>query len=554
MLEELYVRNLGVLGEASVAFSPGLNVVTGETGAGKTLLVASLLLLTGSRSDARMVSQGAEEAVVEAVLTLPDEQRRHLVDHGLEDAAEVVVVRKVGADGRSRAWVNGRLAPIGALGEVCGRLVEVLGQGSSFALARPQAQLEALDELAGTGTVLKAYRTALACVRDMTAERDRHAREEQALARERELLEFQASEIETAALMPGEDDLLASEIGRLEHAERLTVTGAEGAALVGSDGAAGRLAEAHKMLEDSARLDPGLETLAARVGALAAEAAEAAWDLRSWAEDLEPDPARLEALRERAALVTGLKRKYGGSIDDVVAFGAEARSRLTELSGADARAVELEQALAALEAEVEGLARDLTRRRSRAAGRLAEAVQAELPALGLPNAVFEVSCDVQDTLGEHGRDRVAFRFSAHPARSPDLLGKVASGGELSRLMIAVTLALAAAHRVPVLVFDEADQGIGGEAALEVAGRLARLGRTHQVLVVSHLPQVAAFADRHLCVRKEDGSVGIEALTDGARLGEISRMLGGLGSSDLARAHAAELVQLARAQRPTARAG
>jgi DNA repair protein RecN (Recombination protein N) len=281
------------------------------------------------------------------------------------------------------------------------------------------------------------------------------------------------------------------------------------------------------------------------LASLAAECSDAASGLRAWMETLETDPGTLEALRERKGLIGALKRKYGATVAEIIAAGEQARTRLEQLEGAGARLEQLEADLARARDEAHGLAADLSKRRMRAARQLSKLVAAELPVLALPNAVFEAVVAPTKQLTDSGGDHVEFRFSAARRRQPDLIGKIASGGELSRAMIAVTLSLAQTHAVPVLVFDEADQGVGGEAALEVARRLARLGAGHQVLVVTHLPQIAAFADRHISVRRRGEVIDVDILEGAGRIAEISRMLAGLEGSHLARAHADELLEVAR---------
>lgn len=551
VLLELHLRNLGVVAEAKVAFAPGLNVVTGETGAGKTLLVTSLALVTGGRAQARLVAHGAEEASVEVVVSPPGRLGTQLTELGVDDGSEVVLARRVSSDGRTRAWIDGRLVPLSVLTQLGERLIEVHGQGAGFALAHPAAQLEAIDALAGNDEVLAPYREALRRMKELAGERAELLQDERTQTREAELLTFQAEEIDRAGLRPGEDDAVAAELTRLEHAERLTEVAGRVLELAGAEGAAGHLAEAHRALSSVAAFDPELPPLISRLGAAAAEAAETAWDVRSWTDGLEGDPARLDSLRERKGLIGSLKRKYGSSVEEIIAAGEDARRRLTELEGASGRIAALAAAEDEARAEAEQLAAQLSQRRRKAARKLTKLVSAELPALALPQAVFEAECFPSDGWTENGRDRIALRFSESRERPPDLIGKVASGGELSRAMIAVTLGLARAHAVPVLVFDEADQGLGGEAALELARRLAKLGRTHQVLVVSHLPQIAAFADRHIAVRKNASGVEVEVVEETERLAEISRMLAGLESSELARGHAAELVELADRERTLA---
>ena len=550
MLLELHLRDLGVVREAGVELCAGLNVVTGETGVGKTLLVTSLALLTGARASARLVREGASEAVVQAVVAPPAPLRAALEAHGVTEDDDAVLVRRLGADGRSRAWIGGQLAPVSALAAIGEVLVEVHGQGAGFALARPATQLAAVDALAGNDGALAAYRSALGELRALERERDALRTGEATRSREVELLSHEADEIDRAALEPGEDERIDAALSRLEHVERLGGIGAQVLSLAGADGAAGALAEAHRCLEPALAVDPEVAALVARLGDLAAETSELVREIRAWNDTLDADPGQLEQLRERRALIATLKRRYGETIEEIVRAGAEARERLQLLDDADER-------IATIDAEVEharevvlGAAADLTKRRRRAAKQLAKLVGAELPALALPNATFEVRCD-DAAPTESGADVVEFLFASTRSKTPEPIGKIASGGELSRAMIAVTLALASSHDVPVLVFDEADQGVGGEAALDLARRLARLGRTHQVLVVSHLPQIAAFADRHVAVRRNGDDVQVDVLDPAGRLAELSRMLAGLESSELARAHAAELLDLAATERAAA---
>ena len=546
MLVELHLRDLGVIGEASIELSEGLNVVTGETGVGKTLLVTSLALLTGSRGHARLVRDGAAEAVVQALISTPERLQRHLDASDLPADDELVIVRRLTSDGRSRAWLGGQLVPVSTLADVGGRIVELHGQAAGFALAKASLQLEAIDALAGNADLLARYRVALMTLRELERDHASLHANEMAREREREILSFQIEEIDRADLERDEDDTIHASLARLEHAERLRDVGSQVVSLAGAEGAAGELAEAHKALDGAAAIDREAEPLASRLGDVAAEVAELARDIRSWADELNADPAQLETLRERKALIASLKRKYGTTIAEILDFAESSRVRLTELEAADERIATIGESIRAARGEVERLGAELTTRRLRAAKSLAKEVAAELPALALPHARFSIDHQTSDASGD-GCDAFEFRFSSTAGQPLQPIGKVASGGELSRAMIAVTLVLAKAHDVPVLVFDEADQGIGGEAALELGRRLARLARSHQVLVVSHLPQIAAFADRHIAVRRSDDEVRVEVLGDEDRLAEISRMLAGLESSSRARAHAAELLDMARGE-------
>jgi DNA repair protein RecN (Recombination protein N) len=547
VLLEVHLRDLGLISKAEVEFSPGLNVVTGETGVGKTLLVTSVGLLTGARGTSRLVRSGAPEAVVQGVVA-PDEALLPLLEGaGIEASDELLLVRRLGADGRSRAVVGGQLTPISTLAAIGARIVEVHGQGAGFALADPGEQLAAVDAFAGTHELLTSYRAALERLRTLEGERASLDGDERTRNREIELLTYQIDDIVRAELAPDEDERLSVELPRLEHAERLGAIGAEVVALIDADGASGQLATAHRALEGASSVDPSATPLVGRLGDLTAELSELAREIRSWSESLDVDPSGLEALRERRALIAGLKRKYGATVPEVIAFAEEARRRLDDLDSGAERLATIDGDIDAARSEVDVIAAQLTKRRKKAAKELSKLVATELPALALPNAAFEIACEEGD-LGDSGRDRISFLFSSSRSKDPDLIGKIASGGELSRAMIAVTLALASSHQVPVLLFDEADQGVGGEAALELARRLAKLARTHQVLVVSHLPQIAAYADRHIAVRRSGDEITVEALDAGERVAEIARMLAGLETSDLGRGHAAELVEMAAAER------
>jgi DNA repair protein RecN (Recombination protein N) len=551
VLKELHIRDLGVIAEAFVPLGPGLNVFTGETGVGKTMIVTSLALLTGARGHTRLVRAGASEAVVQGVVGIPAGLDAWLSESGVDAAEELVVVRRLGADGRTRAWIGGQLSPVASLAEMGERIVEMHGQGAGFALARPSTQLAAIDTLAGNEDLLGSFRDALHRLRILEKERRSLRAEESTRERELELLTHQVGEIDRAALTPDEDDRLHAALTKLEHAERLGAIGASVLALVGPEGAAGALAEAHKILQTAAAIDADAAELITCLGDVAAETSELAREIRSWNQTLEADPAQLESLRERKALIATLKRKYGATVEDVLAAAEHARGRLAELAESGERSAAIDSAMQTANGETVAFAQELTKSRARAAKRLTKLVCSELPALALRGAKFKVTC-ASSEVTETGADRVDFRFSSSGSTPDEPIGKVASGGELSRAMIAVTLALARAHEVPVLVFDEADQGLGGEAALELGRRLARLGRSHQVLVVSHLPQIAAFADRHIAVRRRNDDIEVEVLDEKGRLAEVSRMLAGLSSSKSARAHASELLDLARSEKQVAR--
>ncbi len=522
MLSELRVRNLGVIEDLLIRPGAGMTALTGETGAGKTLLVGALELLTGGRADPALVRVGAEAAIVEGRFEAPDE--------------EVVLAREIPADGRSRAYVNGHMATAAALSEVGAGLVDLHGQHAHQSLLRPETQRAAVDRYAGvtTGEVDRLRGEARAVGQRLAD----LGGDERTLARELDLLRFQLEELEGARLEdPGEDEALQTEEAVLSAAEALRSAVGDARRLLDADeGARGLLGAAIAALHHEPLAD-----LAARAESLAAELDDLSSELRSRGEAFEDDPERLAALQERRRLLSELRRKYGATLEAVIGFRDGARSRLADLESADARraglAAELETVLAALRAAEESLGDA-----RRAAGpRLAAEIESRLRLLALPRARLEV------VVPPAGRaDAVEFRFGANAGEASLPLAKVASGGELARAMLATRLVLSEAP--PTLVFDEVDAGIGGEAALHVGRALSELGRRHQVLVVTHLAQVAAFAGEQIAIEKhESGGRTITAarpVSGEDRLAELSRMLSGQPASELGRRHAEELLQLA----------
>jgi len=549
MLTELRVENLGIIVELQVTLGPGLTVITGETGAGKTLIVDALELLCGGRADPQLVREGAAEARVEGRFEDGD--------------VEVVLARVVPADGRSRGYVNGRLATVAELAEYGRHLVDLHGQHTHQSLLAPVEQRTLLDRFAGA----KAQ-AALAELRAARAERRRLVDElaalggdERSRAREVDLLRYQLAEIDAAAIAgPDEDARLHAEEELLADAE------AHGEAL----------ATAYRELEGAGEDALGaavsalvgrapFEALASRLRLLQAEMQEAAYDVRTTQESIVADPQRLQAVQTRRALLGELRRKYGPTLDDVVEYQARTRERLEELEQHDARAARLDAACTKAHTEGERAARALSKARRAAAPRLANAVTLHLRELALPAAAFTIDIasspsDAAATdfgvIGDDGADDVTFLLAPNPGESARPLAKAASGGELSRAMLALRVVLSEAP--PTLVFDEVDAGIGGEAGAAVGRALATLGGRHQVLCVTHLPQVAAFADAHLLVTKDEVKgrtvAAASLLLDDARVNEISRMLAGVGGSAHARRHARELVARCGEVRLEARTG
>ena len=572
MIEELRIRSLGVIDESVLELGPGLSVITGETGAGKTMLVTALGLLLGGRADSGAVRTGARNARVEGRFSVDAALRATVEELGgePEDDDTVLFARQVSAEGRSRAFAGGAGVPAGSLSELTDALVAVHGQSDQHRLLRPEAQREALDRFAGdaVATTLLAYAASYARLRVVERELDdvvRHARE---LAREADLLRHGLEEIEAAAPEPGEDTRLAAEEQRLGFADTLRTAAEQAREVLSSeDGAAdalGATAAARRFLEGVREHDEQGAALADRLAEASYLLSDVAADVSSYASSLDSDPARLAGVSERRAALTALTRKYGETIDEVLAWAETSAQRLLQLDGTDDRIERLRAERRQLRAELGELGGAVSAARSEAGTRLAEEVTGELTMLAMPHARIEVTVSQHDDaaglevdgrtvrFGPDGVDDVELLLAANVGAGPRALAKGASGGELSRVMLALEVSLAGTSPVPTFVFDEVDAGVGGKAAVEVGRRLAMLARSAQVVVVTHLPQVAAFADRHVVVHKaSDGLVttaGLTVLDDEARVRELSRMLAGLEESQTALAHAQELLATARAVR------
>jgi DNA repair protein RecN (Recombination protein N) len=579
VLEEMRIRSLGVIEDAVVELSPGFTAVTGETGAGKTMVVTSLGLLLGGRADPALVRIGAGSAVVEGRIAMAAGGRAAIraEEAGAElDDGALLISRTVSAEGRSRAHLGGRTVPVGLLGELADDLVAVHGQTDQQGLLRPARQRDALDRYAGHTVAgpLDKYGAAYRRLREAAAELDELTTRARERAQEADLLRFGVEEISAAEPLPGEDADLAAEAERLGHAEALASAATLAhAALAGNpedpEGVeAGTLvAGAQRALDSVAAHDPDLAALAARLGEIGILLGDVAGELAGYADNLDADPLRLAAVEERRSVLAHLVRKYGTDIDAVLAWAGQSAARLAELEGDDDRIAELTAERDTLRAELSGLGQHLTDARNEVAERFATAVTAELAELAMPHARVTVAIrqtEIADaasgieidgravSFGPTGADEVELLLAPHPGSPARPIAKGASGGELSRVMLAVEVVFAGSDPVPTYLFDEVDAGVGGKAAVEVGRRLARLARTAQVIVVTHLPQVAAFADRQLLVEKtNDGSVtrsGVTVLEGEARIRELSRMLAGQEDSELARAHAEELLATAKSAR------
>jgi DNA repair protein RecN (Recombination protein N) len=549
VLRELHISGLGVIRDLDLELTQGLTVLTGETGTGKTMLTVGLALAGGARGGAHLVGPGARAARVQARFEVPDGWTSNPV--GPDDASpdwvedgEVILARSVGADGKSTARIGGQLTTASALGDVSARLIEIHGQHGSLRLLDPSTQTAFLDRYAGPQHLVVVAAYAESYQRATAARRALRRLEDDARDRERELdlLRYQVEEIRSVAPEPGDTEALRSEEHRLAHGERLLELATATEEILAADGGVAEgAASVVRGLGSIVELDAAAAGLAARAEALAAEAAELGRDLRAYREGLALDPARLASIRERIGELKGLQRKYGPGDAEVLAFVDEAAARILSLAGADERLEELRAEVEALGPEMTALAEQVTAGRTGARTALADALGDEIQDLGMPGAAIQVALGPLPEPGPSGAERVELRFRGGPGQPWLTFAKAASGGELSRVMLACRSVLADLDDVPTLVFDEVDAGIGGQAGLAVGRRLARLALTRQVVVVTHLPQIACFADQHVRVRKEEGVAQLDVLEDRERITELSRMLAGLEASEHGASHAEELL-------------
>jgi DNA repair protein RecN (Recombination protein N) len=566
VIEEISIRDLGVIEHATLPLGPGFTALTGETGAGKTMVVTALGLLLGQRADSAVVRSGSGQLWVEGRWRVPADGQvaERVRDAGgdLDDgdeasAGELVLSRSVAAEGRSRAVVGGRGAPVSVLAELAEQLVVVHGQSDQIRLRSASAQREAVDRFGGAqlADALEAYRQAY---RRWSANREELAQlidERDRRAREADDLRAALSEIEAVAPEPGEDEALAEQADRLTNVESLRVAAAlarEALSAEASEGpdVRGLLETARRELERAGVHDPALQALAESIAGLGFQVDDAAAQLSTYLAALDSDGAHdLEVIQERRAELAVLVRKYGPTLDEVIERAATGGDRLAELEGDEERIEQLTTLVSDDEAEVERLAASLSALRSSAAAALAEQVTDELAALAMADAAVVVDVQQREDYTLNGRDTVSILLRPHSGAEPRPLGKGASGGELSRVMLAIEVVLAGSDPVPTFVFDEIDAGVGGASAIEIGKRLARLAETAQVIVVTHLAQVAAFATNHLTVVKAgDGSVtasSVRRLEGEDRISEMARLLSGLTDSESGLAHARELIELAR---------
>ena len=572
MLEEVRISGLGVIDDAVLELSAGFTALTGETGAGKTMVVTALGLLFGGRADPARVRPGAARAAVEGRLLVSPEVAREVEEAGGdldEDGTMLVLSRSVSAEGRSRAFAGGRSVPVSLLQVLADDLVAVHGQADQQQLLKPGRQRDALDRFGGSelAVLLSDYRRVFARHRAVREELEALTLAERERAAEAETMRLGLAEIEAAAPVAGEDAALLAEDERLSNADALHAAAAAAHEALAGDPASSSvdssdvltlLGMAGRALDPVRSHDPVLAGLASRLSEAAYLLSDVAADLASYTESLDSDPARLAAVQERRATLGRLTRAYGGGhpstadLAGVLDWAKQAGARLAELEGDTDKITALAEEEADLATQVGSLAADLTALRAAAADRFAAEVTDELTDLAMPHAALSVVLSELDEPGPYGADDVEIRLAAHPGAPPLPLHKGASGGELSRVMLAIEVVFAGADPVPTFVFDEVDAGVGGRAAVEVGRRLARLARSSQVIAVTHLPQVAAFADNHLVVEKSDDGLvtasGVTRLDQPDRIRELSRMLAGLEDSEFGQAHAEELLAMAAHER------
>lgn len=548
MLTDLSIKNLAIIDSLHISFGSGLNILTGETGAGKSIIIDAVNLLLGGRATTDLIRSGADEAAVEAIFAIGGNGalRQFLVDKGADIDDELLLKRVISRSGKNRIFINGSLATLATLAEITCRLVNIYGQHESQTLLKIENHLELLDDYAGLGALKGEFATtwrAARAVGEKIALLESGARD---AARQRDILSFQLEEIAGAALVPGEDEDLERERNLLVHAEKLLQkTGSAYELLYDGEAAAlGTLGKVRAALLDAAGVDSSLAVLGETVTAAVLQLEDAALTLRDYTARIEADPLRLQSVDERLELLRKLKKKYGETIAEILACRDAMATELLALTGIEGSRAELEQEAERLQLLLRQQGEALSSRRREAAGRLQQALQKEVQQLAMKHAAFLINIEALPAPREAGFDRVEFLFSPNPGELPKPLAKIASGGELSRIMLAMKQ-LHPESDVPTLIFDEVDSGIGGATASHVGRKLQAVAARQQVLCITHLPQVAVFADHHFQVAKSIAAgrttTEVILLTEEAQSGEIARMLGGVSITAKTLEHAREML-------------
>jgi DNA repair protein RecN (Recombination protein N) len=562
MLAELRIVNFALIEQLSLQFQSGFIVLTGETGAGKSLLIDAIALLVGGRASTDQIRSGEAEAQLEAAFHLPDAHPllQRLRSHEIigQNESDLILRRVLSRAGRHRIYVNGNLCPQRILEELGGTLVDIHGQHEQQSLLATAKQLDALDAFGRLLELRGKYEQAYQRWKELRTQWDVFQSDFVDRTRREDLLRFQAREIEQAGLLPDEEERLDHERRRLVHTHQLKELTQEAYAGLQADELAvlTRMDRIGHTLGKLAQTDPTMGDCEQTVMESIIQLKELSVRLRDYAQQLEADPDRQAVVEDRLDLIQRLKKKYGGTVEAILATGKEVQKELQLLDNRETRTAELTTQLEDESRRLRTLAQQLSKKRIDAAKRMTTLVQAELTALKMQQAIFQVtisSDESADGLGPVGRDRIEFLLSSNPGEPPRPLGRVASGGELSRIMLALKTVLAEMDQVPVLVFDEIDSGVGGAVAAAMGTRLRKLGAFHQVFCITHLPQVASQADHHLLVEKEleeqRTSTSVRALKGIGREEEIARMLGGLTITKKVRETAAELIAGAQGKRP-----
>jgi DNA repair protein RecN (Recombination protein N) len=549
MLRELLISNLAIIDKLHVEFHDGLNILTGETGAGKSIIIDAVNLILGGRASSELIRSGAEEASVEAIFDVAGGAalKGKLEAAGIGCDGELLVRRTVSRGGKNRCFISGSLATTAILSDIARSLINISGQHESQVLLKPEQHLRLLDGFSGTLEIRNDFAARFEEYQRAKGELEALEQGEREAARRIDLLSFQSSEIAQAKLKPGEEEELAEERMRLAHGEKLlTATQEAFDALYGGDAALlGRLRRVISAVAEAGSIDHLLAPVAESLEGAYAQLEDASLTLRDYGADVEADPGRLEQLEDRLDAVNRLKRKYGEDIAEILAYREKVDAELAALTGRDETRQELTGRISQLKEELAALGAELTRGRLEGAARLKAGMERELSELAMPHAVFETSFEATHEPKSYGFERGEFMFSPNPGEPPKPLGKIASGGELSRLMLALKQ-LHPESEVPTLIFDEVDTGISGATSALIGVKLKKVAASQQVLAITHLPQVAAFADLHLRVEKsvQEGRTAttVERLDGERRVAEVARMLSGARVTQKTLEHARELIQ------------
>ena len=551
MLTDLSIRNIAIIDALHLSFREGLTVLTGETGAGKSIIIDAVGLIMGARANSDLIRTGHDEATVEAIfdISLLPQIRQQLEEAGLEAGSELLVKRSISRSGKNRIFINGGMATLTLLTDISRRLINIYGQHESQTLLRPENHLVLLDAFAGSTALRQEFAAICGQLHAVREHLDRLDHEEREAARRLDLLAFQSDEIGLAELQAGEEEELEERRQVLAGAERLGTTSAEAfERLYGGDGALlGQLRRIAASITDLGAIDHRLSMVAATLDSAYLQLEDAAISLRDYASRIEADPVALQQADDRLDRIGRLKKKYGATIGEILSYKRDIDAELEQLRGREQDRAELDAERERLTLEVRRAGAELTSRRTKAAAALKKALEAEAHQVAMKHAVFEISLEPLAEPRTTGFERIEFLFSPNPGEPPRPLARIASGGELSRLMLAVKQVLPESD-VPTLVFDEVDSGIGGATSELVGRKLKNVAGRQQVLCITHLPQVAVFANQHLRVEKRvaDGrtSTGVELLAEVERTREVARMLAGATITESALSHAAEMLAAA----------